>query len=189
MAIRTHKQMKLYHGSPEIVIQPEIRVSPQRAMDFGQGFYCTTSHSQAEKWAKAKIRKGKMAKGYVNEYDFSYDNLGLIIKRFENEPTIEWLDFVIANRMNALFKYEYDIVIGPIANDDAFSAIETYIAEKDYSQERKIQLIKTLKTYKLKDQILFHTKASLKTLRFLKFKEIQQIQKKTTTKVNNKRKL
>lgn len=173
MAVRK-TTMNIYHGSPEIVSKPEIRIDPERAMDFGQGFYCTTSRTQAEKWAKAKIRKGKYERGYVNEYIFYFLDNSLKIKKFENEPTIEWLDFVVANRTNPLFENDYDIIIGPIANDDAFSAIETFVAQKDHSVQKKMELIKTLKTYKLKDQILFRTDKALKTLQFKATKEIKQ---------------
>ncbi|MCQ2065447.1 MAG: DUF3990 domain-containing protein [Bacteroidaceae bacterium] len=38
--------MKLYHGSTEIVIHPEIR-QPGRTLDYGSGFYTTTDFRQA----------------------------------------------------------------------------------------------------------------------------------------------
>lgn len=41
--------MKLYHGSIEKVEHPEIRKS-NRTLDYGQGFYTTTSCEQAEAW-------------------------------------------------------------------------------------------------------------------------------------------
>lgn len=162
------KDKTLYHGSLEIVTKPEIRIYPDRAMDFGQGFYCTTSFEQADKWAKAKIRKGNANIAYVNEYTFEKFPGGLRIKEFPKEPNLEWLDFVVESRTNPKHEYEYDIVTGPVANDDAFAAIETYIAEGDTSQERKEKLIKELKTYKLRDQILFHTEESIKRLSFVR---------------------
>ncbi|MCX6307566.1 MAG: DUF3990 domain-containing protein [Bacteroidia bacterium] len=42
--------MKIYHGSTEIVQHPTI-LDSQRLLDFGKGFYTTTSVEQAEKWA------------------------------------------------------------------------------------------------------------------------------------------
>lgn len=38
--------MKLYHGSTEIVASPEIR-DANRPLDYGSGFYTTTSFEQA----------------------------------------------------------------------------------------------------------------------------------------------
>ena len=39
--------MKIYHGSIEQVVAPEIRES-NRTLDYGQGFYTTTSYEQAD---------------------------------------------------------------------------------------------------------------------------------------------
>ena len=39
--------MKLYHGSLEQVDKPEIRES-DHTLDYGKGFYATTSQEQAE---------------------------------------------------------------------------------------------------------------------------------------------
>ena len=47
--------MKLYHGSLEIVKQPVIRQS-NRTLDYGQGFYATTSEKQAEDWVKRRLK-------------------------------------------------------------------------------------------------------------------------------------
>ena len=43
--------MKLYHGSLEIVEHPRI-IEPNRTLDYGRGFYTTTSYEQAEQWFK-----------------------------------------------------------------------------------------------------------------------------------------
>lgn len=60
--------MILYHGSLEIVDQPEIR-EPSRTLDYGAGFYLTSSYDQAEKWVRNKF-KGNLRRGYVNIYDY-----------------------------------------------------------------------------------------------------------------------
>lgn len=39
--------MKLYHGSNVVVSKPEILVS-DRKLDFGTGFYLTSSNEQAQ---------------------------------------------------------------------------------------------------------------------------------------------
>ena len=39
--------MKLYHGSLDIVSSPEIK-NTNRTLDYGAGFYTTTSFQQAE---------------------------------------------------------------------------------------------------------------------------------------------
>ena len=61
--------MKLYHGSLEIVKQPVIRQS-NRTLDYGQGFYTTTSEKQAEDWVKRRLKEAGATRGYVNVYEF-----------------------------------------------------------------------------------------------------------------------
>lgn len=45
---------KIYHGSIDIVENPEIR-QPNRSLDYGHGFYTTTSFAQAKKLAERRI--------------------------------------------------------------------------------------------------------------------------------------
>ena len=45
--------MKVYHGSLDVIITPEIRL-PERPLDYGSGFYTTTSFHQAEEWVRRK---------------------------------------------------------------------------------------------------------------------------------------
>ena len=48
--------MILYHGSLERVDKPEIR-NANRTLDYGNGFYTTTSEEQAILWVKRKTRQ------------------------------------------------------------------------------------------------------------------------------------
>lgn len=41
--------MKIYHGSLEVVEHPMI-ILPNRKLDYGEGFYTTTSKKQAKEW-------------------------------------------------------------------------------------------------------------------------------------------
>lgn len=45
--------MEIYHGSNEIVLDPEVRIS-RYTKDFSWGFYCTNNKLQVEKWALKK---------------------------------------------------------------------------------------------------------------------------------------
>ncbi len=65
--------MKLYHGSLDIVERPQIRLA-NRTLDYGIGFYTTTSEEQAELWVKRKIG-GKDNKGFVNVYEFDLSSM------------------------------------------------------------------------------------------------------------------
>jgi len=43
--------MTIYHGSDTPVKNPKILIS-NRLLDFGEGFYSTSSLEQAQRWAK-----------------------------------------------------------------------------------------------------------------------------------------
>ncbi len=59
--------MKLYHGSLTEVKTPQIIV-PARTLDYGAGFYTTTSYNQAKKWVERKLTD-KQGMGFVNVYE------------------------------------------------------------------------------------------------------------------------
>ena len=159
--------MKVYHGSLDIVESPEIR-EPNRTLDYGSGFYTTTSYEQAESWVKRKMDEQYFDKGYVNVYDFneSYmDDLKCLV--FEN-PSEEWVDFVMKNRTQTGFVHDYDIVFGPVANDRVYAAFALF----EGGVLNKQELVRELKAYRLVNQYLFHTKKSIMALTFIEGKEI-----------------
>ena len=158
--------MKLYHGSLEVVSEPRI-ITPNRTLDYGRGFYTTTSYEQAEQWVRR--RKGTQhSVGYVNVYELA-DILPEEIKqlRFET-PTKEWVDFVMRNRTERGFEHSFDIVYGPVANDRVYAAFALY----ESNLLDKEGLIRELRTYELVDQYLFHTEQSLQYLTFIEAKEV-----------------
>lgn len=157
--------MIVYHGSLEIVSTPEIRI-PNRTLDYGTGFYATTSLEQATMWVKRKMQERSVLTGYVNCYSLNLsDNLSLL--QFDT-PTEEWLDFVMHNRTDKNYQHTYDIVCGPVANDKVYAAFALY----EGGLLTKKNLIDELKTYTLVDQYLFHTEQSLQCLSFIKADKI-----------------
>lgn len=159
--------MILYHGSLEIVTQPEIRES-NRTLDYGTGFYATTSYQQAEDWVRRRMTESKENRGYVNEYELNTEILVDLRCLFFDTPTEEWLDFVMKNRTDRHFSHSYDVVFGPVANDRVYAAFALY----EGGLLNKQNLIAELKTYKLVDQYLFHTPQSLMAIKFLEAKQI-----------------
>lgn len=159
--------MKLYHGSLEEVKNPEIRI-PDRPLDYGSGFYTTTSFEQAEGWVRRRMKDKACDKGFVNVYDFDEQKAKQLRQLIFSSPTDQWIDFIMSNRLQKNFAHDYDIVYGPVANDRVYASFALYesgIIDRD-------ELIKRLKTYKLVDQYLFHTDASLHCLKFVESKEI-----------------
>ena len=74
-----------------------------------------------------------------------------------------YYDFVMANRHAKDFSHDYDVVIGPVANDKVFATLTLFEA----GVLDKVQAILQLKTYTLWDQYLFHTQRSLAHLKYV----------------------
>jgi len=159
--------MILYHGSLERITSPEIR-EPNRTLDYGAGFYATTSFGQAEEWVRRRMRETMADKGYVNEYALDLELLRHLNCLLFESPTEEWLDFVMKNRTERGFSHDYDVVYGPVANDKVYAAFALY----EGGLLSKQNLIAELKTYTLVDQYLFHTPKALEAISFIKAKEI-----------------
>lgn len=160
--------MKIYHGSIEKVETPEIR-DANRTLDYGKGFYATTSYEQAEAWVRRKMAEYKVNLGFVNVYELDLDALNDVCVLEFKQPNEEWVNFVMQNRTNKDFIHSYDIVYGPVANDRVYAAFALY----EGRLIDKVTLIKELKTYKLVDQFLFHTERSLKLLNFIQAEEVK----------------
>ena len=93
--------MKLYHGSNVAVQKPQILTS-DRKLDFGTGFYLTSSLEQAERWAELTTERRKTGTPTISVYEFDETKLDeLKILKFE-KANKKWLDFVVANRDNTI---------------------------------------------------------------------------------------
>ena len=142
----------IYHGINIEVPEPIIMVNGYYK-DLGYGFYCTDIEKQAKRWALTK--KGV---SIVNQYSYSEKN-NLNILRFST-MTDEWLEFVVACRRGQ--SHSYDIVEGPMADDQIWDYVEDYI-DGTISKEAFWVLVKfKYPTH----QIVFCTEKALDTLKF-----------------------
>lgn len=160
--------MILYHGSNTIVRQPRI-MEPNRTLDYGSGFYATCAEKQAYDWALRKLQTSDQC-NYVNVYELDETELKNLKVLWFDEPTEEWIDFVMRNRQDETFQHNYDIVYGPVANDKVYVQFGLY--EQGFIS--KATLLAELKVYKLVDQMLFHTEKALQLLRFIDVKEVRK---------------
>lgn len=111
--------MILYHGSNRPIVSIDLSQG-KRFKDFGQGFYTTHIREQAVYWSR-RIAERFGGSPTVTEFEFDIDAAiaaGLKVKVFEH-PDKEWALFVMANRRQEgeEFHHDYDIVIGPVADD------------------------------------------------------------------------
>jgi hypothetical protein len=172
----------LYHGSYTVVRKPDVSFGAPRK-DFGQGFYTTTSKRQADEWAKASSWRANATTRTTSIFEFVGSQTVLGIYRFADDDFIGWVDFVAKNRYpNKYYPFvselyntieNYDIVIGPIANNttfiifrDLFDAVESgepvelIKLEKERAYER-------LQKEDLVNQVFFRTQRAAERLNFL----------------------
>ena len=161
--------MKIYHGSLEKVEHPMI-LQPNRKLDYGAGFYTTTSERQSREWVERRMLEKQASCGYVNVYEFDHQQLSALKSLIFLEPNEEWVTFVMRNRTERGFTHDYDIVYGPVANDRVYLQFGLY----ETGAISVETLIRELKTYKLVDQYLFHTEKALTTLRFVEATKIEE---------------
>ncbi|MBO7489740.1 MAG: DUF3990 domain-containing protein [Bacteroidales bacterium] len=154
--------MKLYHGTNSDIEAIDL-TRGLRYKDFGKGFYATPDRTTAIRMAQKRTRLfGGVATLITYEFDESILPLDLRIKRFPEQASVEWLLFVDANRdrKNVAPIHDYDIVIGPIANDGVVLQLTNY-REGIYSPEQAAQL---LQDKYLDQQYYFGTEQALQYL-------------------------
>ena len=155
----TMRSLKLYHGSNVAVREPKL-FPTARALDFGAGFYLTTSYEQAKKWAELMVKRRRTGVPTVSVYEVNEEQWSeLSVLKF-NAPNVEWLKFVSANRRNQHMEENWDVVVGPVANDNTMPVINLYL-KGSYDEE---EALKRLLPQKLKDQYAFKTEKAISKL-------------------------
>ena len=149
--------MILYHGSFLEIAKPDLAHSRPN-VDFGRGFYATPLYEQAAKWCGKFKRRGK--DGIISRYEYDESRESeLKMLKFDSYSE-EWLDFIISCRKGQA--HQYDIVEGPMADDQIWNFVEGFIAGR-VSRAAFWELVKfNYPTH----QIVFCTEKALKTLVF-----------------------
>lgn len=161
--------MRLYHGSIVEVSHPSLRFGRERT-DFGRGFYTTTLAEQAEHWAKIKKERAKATKAVVSVYEIEDSLLAdssLNIREFHGVDE-SWLDFVVGCRKEGALKHDFDLVFGPVANDNVFTTVNLY----ESGVLDAPAAISQLRAYKTYYQLSFHTDRMIRALRFVESYEV-----------------
>ena len=156
--------MILYHGSNVEVKEP-ILLKVQRELDFGKGFYTTSDMEQAARWAWRTAKRRGESNAFVTVYEVNEDELKNIRLLSFDLPNVEWLNFVVKNRKGEYIAGNWDIISGPVADDQTAQVIDLYL-EGAYDEE---EAIRRFLTQKLKDQYTFKTKEAIN---LLKYKEV-----------------
>jgi hypothetical protein len=156
--------MILYHGSNVEVKEP-ILLKVQRELDFGKGFYTTSDLEQAARWAWRTAKRRGESNAFVTVYEVNEDELKNIRLLSFDSPNVEWLNFVVKNRKGEYIAGDWDVISGPVADDQTAQVIDLYL-DGLYDEE---EAIRRFLTQKLKDQYTFKT---LEAINLLKYKEV-----------------
>ncbi|GAP71747.1 hypothetical protein SAMD00024442_17_51 [Candidatus Symbiothrix dinenymphae] len=163
--------MNLYHGSNVIVEQIDLAMC-HRFKDFGRGFYLTTFEEQACDMAARTTRIAASGSPVVMCYEFDEATLAnLTYKKFD-VVSDEWAAMIINNRNRKFTNFadplsnhdnKYDVVSGPVANDNISRIFALYVQEIIRAEQLKDELERK----KLNNQFSFHTEKALQFLTLL----------------------
>lgn len=155
--------MILYHGSNVIVSKPRL-IHQNRFLDFGFGFYTTTNRAQAVAFADKVYKRRREGGKIINIYELDEQTAftECSVLRFDS-PDEAWLDFVSENRSGNYEGKEYDLIYGPVANDDVYATFTLYSA----GVLTKEQTLEALKIKKLYNQLVLTSEKALSYLKFV----------------------
>ena len=138
--------MKLYHGTNAEILRIDLKES-RVGKDFGIGFYLTPDKQVAQRQAERKFEQYGVGEARVYEYTIDDNALqALKVLQFDSY-TMGWARFVLMNRKNRTRTqvHNYDIVIGPIADDVIGYQIrrveEGIITEEQFLEEIKYHTV------------------------------------------------
>lgn len=157
----TSRELIVYHGTCSEFEKIDLEKSHNRR-DFGKGFYTTVLQEQSREWAYRLSLREKKTAYYVYEFLFE-EAPALRVKRFDtlNE---EWLEFIKQNRSKGGLQHDYDIVIGPVADDNTMETVQLYIAKILTASEA----VERLRYNQVNNQVSFHTEKALEYLTMIR---------------------
>lgn len=166
--------MIIYHGSPQIVKQPELGKG-KSYNDYGQGFYCTENLDLAKEWACPTQKDG-----FANKYTLNTKGLSLLHLSGDSYHILNWLALLLKNRTFdlsaalAVHAQEYviqtfvpdlsgkDYIIGYRADDSYFSFAEDFVSGvlslRDLSEAMRLEA--------LGEQVVLVSPKAFKQIRF-----------------------
>ena len=154
--------MKLFHGS-NVEIESIDLARGRRGKDFGKGFYANPDYMQAVEFCSNVVRREGSGVPTVTSFDFDESALDVLnVMRFDGYSK-EWAEFILKNRNNISDEpaHDYDIVIGPIADD----GVGTQIRRLSRGFITFDAFLEELKYSKVSIQYFFGTEEAIKYLK------------------------
>ena len=133
------ERITLYHGSIYDFDKVDVtKGKPNK--DFGRGFYTSwqeqhaidlaVRNCQIEMARQARVHPGSGNKkiiAWLYVFEANWGSLSeLNVKEF-SKADFEWVDFIVENRSSPGLQHNYDVVIGPTANDDTLITISALL--------------------------------------------------------------
>lgn len=157
----------LYHGS-NIKVEKPVIIKSKRLLNFGTGFYLTSDFDQAKRWAERTASRREEGQPAISIFGVDEIEIGKLKTLTFKSADRAWLKYISTNRTDRSARDEYDIVIGPVANDQAVRTVNNYL--KGYFDEEIA--IRLLLPQNLKDQYAFKTDRALSILEFNEVKVV-----------------
>lgn len=161
----------IYHGTISDIDNIDLTAG-RGYKDFGKGFYLAYNKAQSigiinKNYKIALKRKQSDIKKILYAFDTSQDNLEKCRVKVFNSADLEWLDFILMCRKSPNTPHEFDVVIGPTADDDTSLCLNMY-NEGVYgpvgSEGAKQTLLRNLEVENLGTQVFIGTSKGLSIL-------------------------
>jgi hypothetical protein len=167
------KDIKIvYHGSTTLFDTIDVnKGKPYK--DFGRGFYVSENPGHAKNLAiRNKMIESERYNRNVNAYlyTFEFDLKSTMnefnLKEFKDADLI-WMEFILANRKVRERSHNYDVVLGPTANDNTSIVLKAYFGGLygDVGSTKAIETaLEMIEADKLPPQIYFANNSATKFL-------------------------
>ena len=150
----------LYHGTIDFFSSVDV-TKGRSNKDFGKGFYMAVEKSQAigmmnkkfgEVVRRTRSKDPNQFSKHLYEIKLNREVLPNLKIKYFIDANMEWLDFVLECRDCETVPHDYDLVIGPTADDNTTLCLKYYkdgVYGKVGSYEAKELLLKNLEVEKL----------------------------------------
>ena len=124
----------LYHGTIELFTSIDV-TKGRSNKDFGKGFYMAVDKSQAigmmnkkfnEAVRRSKSKDPAQFNKYLYEIKFNREILPELKIKYFVDADMKWLNFVLECRGKGGLPHDYDLVIGPTADDNTSLCFKNY---------------------------------------------------------------
>jgi hypothetical protein len=177
----------LYHGTISDFHKIDVTKGKWNK-DFGKGFYASRDIRHAERLAirnkhieqeRFRLRSiDKVLTPWLHIYEFDLNNFAILNVKDFPAADREWMRFIVLNRESKrkVQEHDYDIVIGPTADDNTRAAIQTVfpLTKGQVMTDKAIDaLITLIEPDMLPAQFFFGSQRAADMLRFIERRAIQ----------------